>query len=375
MNDRYIAFDVETPNYANDRISAIGITVVENGSITDDFYSLVNPEVHFDPFNIRLTGITPEMAADQPTFPELWKMIEPVIGSGLLIAHNAPFDMGVLAQCLNDYGIEWHPFTYYACTCAMGRACYPQLQNHKLNTLCDYLNLNLDHHNAGSDSRACAELLLDYMHHGVQPNRFLRRYDLAQRHTLRVPPKAKPSETTTQLLALKDLLSTITADDELSESEVLSLQTWMSQNLALRGNFPFDKIFETVGGALEDGILEDAELQAMLLLFEQITDPVANSCSCDCFDISGKAFCLTGEFEFGDRSSVEATLYQKGGIPVSSVTRKTDCVIVGSKGSDAWSNGNYGTKLKKALELQAKGLPIQIVKEQDICNLLSNRGG
>nr|WP_312692847.1 BRCT domain-containing protein [Caproiciproducens sp.] len=113
----------------------------------------------------------------------------------------------------------------------------------------------------------------------------------------------------------------------------------------------------------------------MLLLFEQITDPVANSCSCDCFDISGKAFCLTGEFEFGDRSSVEATLYQKGGIPVSSVTRKTDCVIVGSKGSDAWSNGNYGTKLKKALELQAKGLPIQIVKEQDICNLLSNRGG
>ncbi|TQI67884.1 exonuclease domain-containing protein [Clostridium sp. KNHs216] len=372
MNDRYIAFDVETPNYANDRISAIGITVVENGRITYDFYSLVNSEVHFDPFNIRLTGITPEMVADQPAFPELWEKIAPVMGSGLLIAHNAPFDMGVLAQCLNDYGIEWQPFTYYACTCVMGRACYPQLQNHKLNTLCNYLNLNLDHHHAGSDSHACAELLLDYMHHGLQPDRFLRRYDLAQRRTLRMPPKAKPSETTTQLLALKDLLSTITADDELSESEVLSLQTWMNENLALRGNFPFDKIFETVGGTLEDGILEDAELQAMLLLFGQITDPVANTCSCDCFDINGKTFCLTGEFEFGDRSSVESALSQKGGIPVSSVTRKIDCVIVGSRGSDAWSSGNYGTKVKKALELQAKGHPIQIVKEQDICNLLSN---
>lgn len=119
MNDRYIAFDVETPNYANDRISAIGITVVENGSITDDFYSLVNPEVHFDPFNIRLTGIRPEMVADQPAFPELWEKIAPVMGCGLLIAHNAPFDMGVLAQCLNDYGIEWQPFTYYACTCVI----------------------------------------------------------------------------------------------------------------------------------------------------------------------------------------------------------------------------------------------------------------
>lgn len=54
------------------------------------------------------------LLSNQPTFPELWETIEPVMGSGLLIAHNAPFDMGVLAQCLNDYRIEWQPFTYYA---------------------------------------------------------------------------------------------------------------------------------------------------------------------------------------------------------------------------------------------------------------------
>ena len=44
MTERYIAFDVETPNCANDRMSAIGITVIEDGVIVDDFYSLVNPE-------------------------------------------------------------------------------------------------------------------------------------------------------------------------------------------------------------------------------------------------------------------------------------------------------------------------------------------
>ena len=48
-SNRYIAFDVETPNYANDRISAIGITIVENGAAVDDFYSLVNTEIHFEP--------------------------------------------------------------------------------------------------------------------------------------------------------------------------------------------------------------------------------------------------------------------------------------------------------------------------------------
>lgn len=370
-NHRYIAFDVETPNFANDRISAIGITIVENSTVVNDFYSLVNPEVHFDPFNINLTGITPNMVADQPTFPQLWEKIAPVMGSGLLIAHNAPFDMSVLAQCLSAYQIEWQPFTYYACTCVMGRACYPSLENHKLNTLCEYLGLDLDHHNAGSDSRACAELLLDYTRRGLMVDRFLRRYDLKLRRTFRNFPKVQPSEATRQLLELNDVLSTITADDELSEGEVLTLQNWMNQNLSLRGNFPFDKIFETVSTALADGILDNDELQAMLRLFEQITDPVANTCGCDCFDIVAKTFCLTGEFEFGDRSAVETALSQKGGIPVGNVTKKTNYVIVGSKGSDAWCNGNYGTKVKKALEMQEKGLPVQIVKEQDICNLLS----
>ena len=60
MTDRFIVFDTETPNHRNDRMSAIGITVVEHGQITEEFYSLVNPETEFDWFNIRLTGITPE---------------------------------------------------------------------------------------------------------------------------------------------------------------------------------------------------------------------------------------------------------------------------------------------------------------------------
>ena len=59
MDGRYIAFDVETPNFANDRMSAIGITVVEGGQIIGTYDTLVDPEEHFDRFNIRLTGITP----------------------------------------------------------------------------------------------------------------------------------------------------------------------------------------------------------------------------------------------------------------------------------------------------------------------------
>ena len=133
MDGRYIAFDVETPNFANDRMSAIGITVVEDGKIVEEYDTLVNPEEPFDRFNIRLTGITPEMVVDKPPFPRLWQEIEPIMGSGVLVAHNAPFDLSVLAKCLQAYGIDWHSSVRYACTCQMSRRLLPQLPDHKLN--------------------------------------------------------------------------------------------------------------------------------------------------------------------------------------------------------------------------------------------------
>jgi len=181
--DRFVAFDVETPNRANDRMSAIGVTVVENGTVTARLYSLVNPGTRFDAFNVALTGITPEAAAAAPDFPELWRTLEPLMGCGLLVAHNAPFDLSVLAKCLRAYGIRWRPYLDYACTCQMGRACYPELENHRLDTLCARLGLELEHHNAGSDSSACAGLVLDYLRRGLPLRRYVRRYDLQRIRT------------------------------------------------------------------------------------------------------------------------------------------------------------------------------------------------
>ena len=184
MDGRYIAFDVETPNSANDRMSAIGITVVEGGEITAEYDFLVDPETWFHRFNVALTGITPELVEGQPTFPELWEQIAPVMDSGLLVAHNAPFDMSVLAKCLRGYGISWHPTVAYACTCQMSRRLLPRLPDHKLNTLCEYLDLELDHHRAGSDSRACGEILLHHLRAGAAIRPFVRTYDLLHARTV-----------------------------------------------------------------------------------------------------------------------------------------------------------------------------------------------
>ena len=139
---RYIVFDVETPNRFNNRMSAIGISVIEDGQIVEEFYSLVDPEQPFDWFNTRLTGISEESVAGAPTFPRLWEQIEPLMSSGVLAAHNLSFDMGVLRRCLCDYGID------------------------------------LNHHRADSDSRACAEILLRYLAGGAEPEKYIRTYRL-----------------------------------------------------------------------------------------------------------------------------------------------------------------------------------------------------
>ena len=176
---KFIAFDVETPNHLNDRMSAIGITVIQDGIIDSEYYTLIDPETHFDYFNTKLTGISEETVRDAPAFPEVWQQIEPIMSSGLIIAHNAVFDMGVLKKCLSAYEIDWKPYVRYVCTVQMGKRVLPGM-SHKLDVLCDYYGIELDHHQAASDSRACAKILLRYLEDGADIRNHIRTYSFSK---------------------------------------------------------------------------------------------------------------------------------------------------------------------------------------------------
>lgn len=180
---RYICFDVETPNHKNERMSSIGICTVENNKIADEFYTLINPEQPFDSFNIALTHITPAQAKKAPNFKEAWKTVGKILDGGLLVAHNAQFDMSVLSKCMSAYEIPSGD-TEYLCTCRMGKKLLPYAKNHKLDTICQDLKIPLDHHNALSDARACAEILIYYLKKGADPADYIRPYSLRLAKTL-----------------------------------------------------------------------------------------------------------------------------------------------------------------------------------------------
>ncbi|CAH0418783.1 3'-5' exonuclease [Periweissella ghanensis] len=157
----FIAFDFETANASRNSAVSLALTVVRNDQIVDEFYSLLNPHTDFHWRNVQIHGIRATDVIDAPTFSELWPVIAPFFAPDkLVIAHNAPFDNSVLKASLaaNDISL---PSYQSLDTVRVAKKAFPNLSNHKLNTVAEYLQIPLDHHhNALDDSVAAANILL-----------------------------------------------------------------------------------------------------------------------------------------------------------------------------------------------------------------------
>ena len=101
------------------------------------------------------------MVAKAPKFNELWPHIAPFFTKDqLVVAHNAPFDCSVLQKTLAYYQLPTPHFLVLD-TVKTCRYFFNDFPNHKLNTVCQELKIDLkQHHNALNDSSACAKILL-----------------------------------------------------------------------------------------------------------------------------------------------------------------------------------------------------------------------
>ncbi len=155
---RYVALDFETSGYAAHSACAVGLCRIEDGVVTDSFYSLIRPPSSRVLFT-HVHGLTWPMLKDAPTFTELWpQLVAFMEGSHAFLAHNAGFDRRVLhASCQALELVQ--PQLPFLCTLKGARRSLP-LASRALDSVCDYFGIPLDHHHAGSDARACAEIYL-----------------------------------------------------------------------------------------------------------------------------------------------------------------------------------------------------------------------
>ncbi len=162
-----LALDFETANRSPSSACQIGLVRVDNGVVTAEASRMIRPP---DPEFVfsYLHGITWDLVSGAPTWGELWPDLAAHFrGVDFLAAHNAPFDRGVLAAICADHGIP-APKTPFLDTVEIARSVwgiYPT----KLNMVCQRLGISLNHHEALSDARACAQILLRAAGDGWSP--------------------------------------------------------------------------------------------------------------------------------------------------------------------------------------------------------------
>lgn len=167
--------------------------------------------------------------------------------------------------------------------------------------------------------------------------------------------------------ALMGVLRGVAADGILNPEEVFAVNEWIKEYSDIE-NSVFAQINKMLEEVLDDGVVTEDESNQLLESFRSITDPI-EECGCETV-ITGKRFVLSGDFVHGTKDSIAARIASCGGEVSGSVSKKIDYVVVGGEGSDNYSFGSYGTKVKKAMELREKGVPIAVIAEDQLFELL-----
>jgi len=158
----YVVFDVETTG-----LSAVYNTIIElaavkihNGEIIDRFESFANPHHRLSATTINLTGITDDMVESAPEIDIVLRKFADWTGDSILVAHNASFDVGFLNVGYQKAGLPKSTNAVID-TLELGRFLYPEMKNHRLNTLAKKFDIELtQHHRAIYDAEATGYLAL-----------------------------------------------------------------------------------------------------------------------------------------------------------------------------------------------------------------------
>jgi DNA polymerase-3 subunit epsilon len=160
----FCVVDLETTGgsaAAGSMITEIGAVKVRGGEVLGEFQTLVNPHTAIPPFIAVLTGITNSMVSDAPPIESALPAFLEFASGCVLVAHNAPFDIGFLRHFAEVQGRPWPGFEVLD-TALMARRVITRddAPNCKLSSLAKvFRSSTTPNHRALADARATVDVL------------------------------------------------------------------------------------------------------------------------------------------------------------------------------------------------------------------------
>ncbi|GAA2135662.1 hypothetical protein GCM10009727_30080 [Actinomadura napierensis] len=152
--------DVETSGFRSvqHRVLSIAVaTVGKDGKAGEEFSTLLDPGC--DPGPVHIHGLTADRLKGSPKFGDVAERVAGMLKGRVLVAHNAPFDYGFLAQEFGRAG-QSLPVESRLCTLALNRRLAPATSDLKLGTLAAHYGVRMGRaHDAREDVRALAGVL------------------------------------------------------------------------------------------------------------------------------------------------------------------------------------------------------------------------
>ena len=157
----FVSVDVETANSDMASICQIGIAVFENGTIVDEWVTLVDPDDYFDGINVSIHGISKRDVKGAPKFSGVAKKINDYFKDNLIISHGS-FDRTSLLKAFTKCD-ETLLFDSWLDTCRVTRRAWPQFSKsgYGLANVCKTIGYVFEHHDALADAKAAGAVLIE----------------------------------------------------------------------------------------------------------------------------------------------------------------------------------------------------------------------
>ena len=307
----FIALDFETATSQRASACEVGLTFVKDGKAGASPSYLIQPLGNrFDGANIAVHGITPDMTEFSPHFEDIWPPIANTLHEETIVAHYAPFDMGVIREECERCGLRYPQFRF-VCSCALAKFVLPGFYSYGLEPLCQHFGIATEgHHRAGTDALMTAQLML-------------RLCEVAEVGTI----------------------------DELLEKYHYRYGSFNGGSYK-----PFNHLRDRSNEYTPDQFAK--EYQADASGFEE-ENPFYN-----------KEVVFTGTMN-RPRQEMMRMVMDIGGRTKDSLTRSTDFLVVGQQDFRIVGEEGMSGKQKKALEMIAKGSPLQVLSEAEFLMMIT----